>query len=154
MIDPIRIEFDVACTPEHAFDTWTTRIGDWWPSSHSVSGLPEIEVVLEGWAGGRIFERAPGGAEHDWGEITLWEPPARLGYLWHLRSDRAAATDVEIRFVARDDSTTRIEIEHRGWERLGADAPSWRDRNRAGWDGLLPHFMKAAERPDRFGRNS
>lgn len=106
MIDPIRIEFDVACTPEHAFDTWTTRIGDWWPSSHSVSGLPEIEVVLEGWAGGRIFERAPGGAEHDWGEITLWEPPARLGYLWHLRSDRVAATDVEIRFVARDDSTT------------------------------------------------
>jgi hypothetical protein len=143
VIDPIRIEFDVACSAEHAFDTWTARIADWWPSTHSVTGLPDIEVVLEGWPGGRIFERVPGGVEHDWGEVTVWEPPARLGYLWHLRRDRADATDVEIRFLARGAST-RVEIEHRGWERLGADGESWRDRNRGGWDGLLPHFREAA----------
>jgi hypothetical protein len=143
MIDPIRIEFDVACSAEHAFDTWTTRIADWWPSTHSVTGRPDIEVVLEGWQGGRIFERVPGGIEHDWGEVTVWEPPERLGYLWHLRRDRADATDVEVRFLDRGAST-RVEIEHRGWERLGTDAESWRDRNQGGWDGLLPHFREAA----------
>ena len=87
----------------------------------------------------------PGGAEHDWGEVTVWEPPERLGYLWHLRRDRADATDVEIRFVPRGAST-RVEIEHRGWERLGADGVSWRDRNQGGWEGLLPHFRDAADR--------
>ena len=32
--------------------------------------------------------------------MTVWEPPARLAYLWHLRRDRADATEVEIRFIA------------------------------------------------------
>ena len=53
------------------------------------------------------------------GEVTLWEPPHQLGYMWHLRQDRADWTDVEITFRPIDASTTLVEIEHRGWERLG-----------------------------------
>lgn len=144
MIEPLRLSFDVACSQEHAFETWTARLGTWWPADHTVTGRADLVVVLEGRPGGRIFERTPGGEEHDWGEVTIWEPPARLGYLWHLRRDRADATDVEIRFVGRGERTTRVEIEHRGWERLGADGETWRDRNRGGWDTLLPHFVAAA----------
>jgi len=29
----------------------------------------------------------------------MWEPPTRIGYLWHLRRDRADATEVEITFT-------------------------------------------------------
>ena len=29
------------------------------------------------------------------------------------------------------------------WERLGASGPARRDRNRAGWDAVLPHFTAA-----------
>jgi hypothetical protein len=75
--------------------------------------------------------------------VTVWEPPARLGYLWHLRRDRLEATEVEIRFVAVAAAATRVEIEHRGWERLGDGAEEWRDRNRGGWQTLLPHFIEA-----------
>jgi activator of Hsp90 ATPase-like protein len=146
VIEPIRLSFDVACSREHAFETWTTRIGTWWPKSHSVTGDEHLEIVLEGRHGGRIFERTPSGIEHDWGEITLWEPPDRFGYLWHLQRDRADATDVEIRFISRDQATTTVEIEHRGWERLGADGQTWRDRNLGGWNGLLPHYRIAVER--------
>ena len=142
-IEPIRIAFDVDCSPSHAFETWTARIDTWWPTSHSVSVDPDLVVVLEPRVGGRIFERTPAGDEHDWGEVTAWEPPTRLAYLWHLRRDRADATDVEIRFLARVGGT-RVEIEHSGWERLGASGADWRDRNRGGWDGLLPHFVEAA----------
>ena len=45
--------------------------------------------------------------------------------------------------------TTGVEIEHTGWERLGAggtDGDMWRDRNRAGWATLLPHFQTSIDR--------
>ena len=143
MIEPIRLAFDVAAPPRHAFEVWTARISQWWPADHTVSTEPDLAVVLEGRAGGRIFERTRDGVEHEWGEVTIWEPPTRLAYLWHLRRDRADATEVEIRFVDRGDATTRVEIEHRGWERLGADGESWRDRNLGGWSTLLPHYEAA-----------
>ena len=145
MIDPIRLTFDVRCRPDHAFEVWTGRISAWWPADHTVSGETDALVVLEPRAGGRIFERTPGGIEHEWGEVTIWEPPARFGYLWHLRRDRADATEVEIRFVDAGEGTTRVEIEHRGWEALGAEAETWRDRNSGGWATLLPWFVAAAE---------
>lgn len=147
MIEPIRLEFEVACPVDHAFSTWTRRTSTWWPVSHTVSAADGLEVHFEPHVGGRIFERTPRGDEHDWGEITAWEPPGRLGYLWHLRADRADATEVEIRFVAVDGDRTRVEIEHRGWERLGAAGEERRDRNRGGWAGLLPHYVDAAGRP-------
>lgn len=145
MTEPLRLAFDVACPAEHAFATWTLRIGSWWPADHTVTADPDLAVVLEPRVGGRIYERTRTGAEHDWGEITVWEPPSRLGYRWHLRGDRADATDVEIRFLSRGPDATRIEIEHRGWERLGVDADDWRDRNQRGWDTLLPHYLTAVQ---------
>ena len=143
MIEPLMMSFEVACSPEHAFATWTSRIANWWPEDHTITGQAGLEVVLEPGVGGRIYERTPTGTEHEWGEVTVWEPPARLAYLWHLRRDRRQATDVEIRFVALAADRTRVEIEHGGWERLGDAAADWRDRNRSAWRTLLPHFSTA-----------
>lgn len=139
-LDPVRLQFEVHCSPEHAFRVWTADIASWWPADHSVSGEPGLEVVLEGRVGGRIYERTAAGVEHEWGEVTAWQPPERFGYLWHLRRDRADATQVDIRFSAAGE-TTVVEIEHTGWERLGSDGPTWRDRNLGGWQTLLPHYL-------------
>ena len=144
MIEPLSMTFEVRCSAEHAFETWTARIAHWWPADHTVSGDSGTRVILEGRPGGRIYERTPGGAEHEWGEVIAWEPPRHLVYLWHLRRDRADATEVEITFVAQDTRTTRVEIEHRGWERLGALGADWRNANQGGWSTLLPHFISAA----------
>ena len=114
MIEPIHLAFDVDCPVDHAFDVWTAGIARWWPLDHTVSAEDGLTVVLEGRPGGRIFERQPGGQEHDWGEVTIWEPPTRLGYTWHLNRDRSDATDVEIRFLPAAEGATRVEIEHRG----------------------------------------
>jgi Activator of Hsp90 ATPase homolog 1-like protein len=142
---PLRMTFDVACAVEHAFDVWTDRIGTWWPYEHSVSGEPTVTVCLQGGVGGRIYERTADGSEHDWGEVTVWSPPDQLAYLWHLGRDRRDATEVEIRFVSTGPESTRVEIEHRGWERL-ADGPAWRERNIVGWGSLMPHYLEAIER--------
>jgi uncharacterized protein YndB with AHSA1/START domain len=143
MIEPIELTFDVACPVDRAFELWTGGIARWWPRDHTVTAADDLTVILEGRVGGRIFERLPTGIEHDWGEVTIWEPPTRLAYTWHLNRDRADATDVEIRFAATGDAT-RVQIAHRGWERLGAGGADWRDRNRGGWATLLPHYIAAA----------
>jgi uncharacterized protein YndB with AHSA1/START domain len=142
-LEPLRIAFDVACSPAHAFATFAERTTLWWPQSHSVTQADGLAVTFEPRAGGRIYERTPGGDEHDWGEVLAWEPPGRLVYLWHLRFDRADATEVEIRFTDAGDGTTRVLIEHRGWERLGAAGPERRDRNHRGWAGVLERYRAA-----------
>jgi uncharacterized protein YndB with AHSA1/START domain len=144
MIEPIRMALEVDCPVGHASEVWTSRIGQWWPRDHTVSGDADMTVVLEGRPGGRIFERRSDGREHDWGEVTVWEPPSRLVYAWHLKRERAEATEVEIRFLPAGEASTRVEIEHRGWEQLGAEAEVSRDGNRAGWSTLLPHYTAAA----------
>jgi hypothetical protein len=143
MIEPLRFAFEVACPREDAFDLWTRRTSSWWPRSHTVTGDRGPQIVLEGRAGGRIFERTAAGREVEWGEITVWDPPRRLCYLWHIRTDRADATEVEIRFNGTGDAHTRVEIEHRGWERLGTRGPGWRDANQGGWNGVLPEYVAA-----------
>ncbi|MCU1370455.1 MAG: Activator of Hsp90 ATPase 1 family protein [Ilumatobacteraceae bacterium] len=147
-IDPLRLSFEINCPADHAFTVWTTRMSAWWPKGHSASGDPNTTVTLEPKQGGRIFERTPDGDEIEWGEITNWEPPHRFAYLWHIRRDRSDATDVQITFVDLG-GTTRLDIVHSGWERLGEDGAAWRNSNRAGWDALLPSFIAAVENPER-----
>jgi hypothetical protein len=141
--EPLRFSFDVACSAEHAFAVWTSGIDAWWPRDHTVTADPGLVVVLQGRVGGRIYERTPDGAEHDWGEVTAWAPPTQLGYRWHLGQDPAAATDVDVRFVALDTTATRIDVEHSGWDTLGLRAEVLRNRNRLGWDAFLAHYVPA-----------
>jgi hypothetical protein len=141
--EPLRISLELACAREHAFDTWTNRISTWWPRDHTVSGRPDAEIVLQHRVGGRIFERLPDGTEHSWGEVTSWHPPDGFGYLWHLGTDRAHATDVRISFVPVGEATTRIDIVHAGWQRLGEEADARRARNTTGWQAVIPQFEAA-----------
>jgi uncharacterized protein YndB with AHSA1/START domain len=141
-MEPLELRFSVECPPGHAFDVWANRTSLWWPHGHSVSADPGLTVTFEPRPGGRIFERTPDGTEHDWGEVLDWEPPRRLRYLWHLRFDRADATEVEISFAPAPEGTA-VTIVHRGWERLGAKGPDRRARNERGWAGLVPHYVEA-----------
>jgi hypothetical protein len=137
--------YDIACSAEHAFEVWTTRLSTWWPKGHSASGQSDTLVTLEPRVGGRIFERTPDGTEIDWGEITLWSPPWRLGYLWHIGRNRRHATEVELTFVDLGGDQSRLEIVHRGWDRVGSEAAAWRNANTDGWNALIPRFIESAQ---------
>lgn len=140
-MEPLEVEFTLECSSEHAFNVWATKTSLWWPSDHSVSAAKGLTVTFEPRRGGRIYERTPE-VEHDWGEVLAWEPPSRLSYLWHIGADRSHATEVEITFTGSGGMTT-VTIVHGGWERLGAEGPGRRERNRQGWNGLIPHFRQA-----------
>jgi hypothetical protein len=51
-----------------------------------------------------------------------------------------------VQFLDNRDGGSTVRIEHTGWDRLGDEGSAWRDANRGGWSGLLPHFKAAAER--------
>jgi uncharacterized protein YndB with AHSA1/START domain len=146
MIAPLELSVVVQCDAAHAFAVFTASTSLWWPVSHSVSRQPGLAVTIETRPGGRIFERAPDGIEFDWGEITTWEPPRCLAYLWHIGVDRSLATQVRIEFVPLSANSTRVEITHSGWDGLGDLGPPRREKNQQGWDGLLPHFVAACGR--------
>ena len=90
--------------------------------------------MLESGVGGRIYERTADGVEHDWGVVTVWDPPKRLAYLWHLGRDRSEATDVDIRFVAR-----------------GPAIPGSRSSTGAGNASAPTRGRLAGPQPDRVG---
>jgi hypothetical protein len=48
-----------------------------------------------------------------------------------------------VRFVAEGDGT-RVELEHRGWERYGDDAAETCSSYNSGWDVVLKPFLEAA----------
>jgi len=143
VIEPLRIEFDVECSPDHAFETWTRKATSWWPPEHTVSHERGARIVFEPRVRGRIFERTADSDEIEWGEIVEWDPPRRLRYRWHIATDPQHATDVAIEF-RRAPHGTHVEIEHGGWDRLGDIGQAWRDANHAGWDGVLPSYAEAA----------
>jgi hypothetical protein len=144
VIEPIVVEFEVKATPEHAFEVWTSKPAMWWPRSHTVSRDPELSVVFEPFAGGRIYERGSDGMEHEWGEVMVWEPPTRVEYLWHLFFDRSEATEIAVTFVPMDETRSQVRLVQTGFERLSDEVgPERRRRTNHAWLEVTGHYREA-----------
>ncbi len=142
----------VPLSPAKAFDLFTARMSEFWPTEHSIGTSPIAEVVVEPEVEGRWYERGTDGVECPWGRVTVWEPPERVVLLWQIgadfRYDPRLETEVEVTFTAESDSRTVVELRHRRLERYGDQA----DRMYAvfdspgGWTGTLDRFVEAATR--------
>jgi uncharacterized protein YndB with AHSA1/START domain len=86
--------------------------------------------------------------------VLVWEPPQRFVISWDLNSnwkpDTTVSSEVEVRFIAQGPQATLVELEHRNFERLGAEAgASMRKDVDGGWPGMLEHFKREAEASSR-----
>ncbi|HXQ66449.1 MAG TPA: SRPBCC family protein [Alphaproteobacteria bacterium] len=148
---PVRRSLLVKVRPEHAFKVFTSY--SWWPKEHSLfRGNPKQKsVVIEPRVGGRWYEKGEDGRECDWGKVLAWEPPGRLLLAWQINGkfeyDPSAATEVEITFAPEASGMTRVNLEHRYFERFGETGAALRAGvdDPAGWSGLLKLFVGAAE---------
>jgi uncharacterized protein YndB with AHSA1/START domain len=93
------------------------------------------------------------GSECEWGQVLAYEPPTRLLLSWQINGtwqydpDLAHASEVEVIFTDLGDGRTRVDLEHRAFERHGATASSVQDAvgGDGGWPMIMERFTESAE---------
>ena len=144
-IEPIRKSVTVQRLPEEAFKIWTDGIGGWWPAiGHSLGKERVVNVVFEAKLDGRVYEVWDDGVEHDWARVIAFDPPHRFVMSWQPNPDRSAPTEVEVRFTA-EGTGTRVDLEHRAWDRLGDQGQELRASYDGGWPTTLARYQEAAD---------
>ena len=147
-VAPVRKTIVVRAPQARAFEVFTARFGSWWPKSHHIGAAEMANAIIEPRLGGRWYEKGVDGSECKWGNVLAWEPPSRVVLSWHVNSqfkiDDNVQSEVDVRFIAEDANTTRVELEHRI---TAADAEAMRAAvdSSNGWSGLLSAYADAAQ---------
>jgi uncharacterized protein YndB with AHSA1/START domain len=142
----IRKSLTVHVPVETAFRLFTEEMGSWWPLASKSVSMEEAEtVIVEAGDGGRVYERARNGDEHSWGEVLVWAPPTRFAFSWHPGRAPETSQEVDVRFTAVEEGT-RVELEHRGWERLVGPGGEIPGHFESGWNEALASYVTHAER--------
>jgi uncharacterized protein YndB with AHSA1/START domain len=155
-IAPVRKSIVVEATPAQAFAVFTAGIDRWWPKTHGIGEGPILESVLEPFVGGRWYARHGDGALAVVGHVLAWQPGERLVVSWEIngqwKSDPRPAftSEVEVRFSAQSGGRTRVDLEHRNFERMDAAAgEKMRREVDGGWPTILELFARQASRETR-----
>lgn len=145
----------VPAAPERAFALFADELASWWPAEYTWAADGLEQIAIEPRVDGRCFERGPRGFECDWGRVLAWEPGARLAFSWQIGPDRVPvpdsdrASEVEVRFADAGKGATRVELEHRGFERHGEGGADYRAAmaSERGWPYILARYADSAEAP-------
>jgi uncharacterized protein YndB with AHSA1/START domain len=155
-IAPVRKSVVVAASAERAFAVFTAGIDRWWPKSHALGATPVRESIIEPFVGGRWYTRHEDGTEVVVGHVRVWQPAERFVVSWEISADwkpdarSAFASEVEVRFAAEPGGGTRVELEHRNFERMGAaQGEKMRNEVDGGWPTLLELFAREAAQQAR-----
>jgi activator of Hsp90 ATPase-like protein len=141
---PIVKSVHVECSPERAFEVFTRDVARWWPTeTHALHPGEVREVVWEEREGGEVYEIGRTGEKALWATVLAWAPPDGFTIAWRVNAEAEAATEVEVRFTP-DAGGTRVDLEHRHWERLGERAAETMASYRSGWDFVLGRFVAHA----------
>jgi uncharacterized protein YndB with AHSA1/START domain len=140
VIDVVRKTVTVDCAIEEAFRIFTADALSWWPvESHSIHETVSA-IVFEPEVGGEVYEVSASGERGHWATVLEWQPPGRLVLAWNILGAEAAPTEVDVRFVA-EGGATRVELEHRGWDRLTEAGKEKRTSYDSGWDYVLGRYV-------------
>ncbi len=141
----VRKSITVKASAERAFQVFTEGFDSWWPKSHHIGKSPMTKAVIEGFPGGRCYNQQADGTDCPWGEVLAWEPPTRFVMAWKINPqwqydpDPAKSSEVEVSFTAEPDGSTRVDLEHRYFDRHGEGWEGMRQQvdSQGGWGMLL-----------------
>src|ERR1700722_8383577 len=118
-MDDVRRSVVVRAGVAEAFGVYVERPGEWLPPEHTFLREPQA-VVIEPWAGGRVYERGADGPEVTRGTIVAWAPPGRLAMTWRIGpgwrpvedDERASVIVVCFRPSGPDDTEGALTYTH------------------------------------------
>lgn len=148
VIPPVRRQITVPWAVDAAFRRFTAELESWWPlRSHSVGQANAARCGIDPRVGGQIYEESRDGIRTEWGVVTVWDPPRRVGFTWHPGEPSEMAQHVEVSFTP-DGPGTKLELVHSGWERLGEKLGRGRSRGYGlGWRQVLNVYAGHPYRP-------
>jgi uncharacterized protein YndB with AHSA1/START domain len=154
----VRKVVSVQAPREVAWRVFTEQMATWWPlAMYKIGKAAAVDAVIEPRVGGRWYERGEDGTTCDWGRVLAWEPHARLVLTWDITADwqydPALQTEIEVRFIAEGEASTRVELEHRRLDRYGDRRDEMRTifDETGDWGRLLAAFAQTAMTSPRAG---
>lgn len=137
-LTPIVKTIDVGRSARDAFRLFTEEISAWWPlKTHTramaAEGQKAVRVTIEQRVGGRVYETLQDGKQLEWGQVLEYNPGRLFTMEWRLGRPAEQATEVSVRFEARDKKSCRVTLTHENWERMGDEAEKMRGAYDNGW---------------------
>jgi len=150
-IAPVRKTVWVNASPQRAFEVFTAGIDRWWPKTHGIGPTPPRKSVIEPFVGGRWYTTNEDGTQTVVGHVLVWRPAERFACSWEISAEWkpdarvAFASEVDVSFQADAQGGTRVDLEHRNFERMGrAGGEKMRKDVDGGWPALLDLYARSA----------
>ncbi|PHZ86442.1 SRPBCC domain-containing protein [Paremcibacter congregatus] len=144
-IDPILKSVVIDKSPDAVFRFFVDHMSEWWPleeSCDATDNKPLARIVFPREIGQEIRGEYADGTGFVIGRLRHFEEPRRILFTWHWGWEPTEATEVEVSFTA-EGSATRLDLVHRGWEKLGARGPKERRDHEGGWDLIIGELFRA-----------
>ncbi len=133
-----------------AFEVFTKDFGRFKPPEHNLLAVKVAETVFEPHVGGYLYDRGIDGSECRWARVLAYDPPNRVLLTWNIsphwqiETDPNKVSEWEVRFISETPQRTRVEIEHRGFERHGEGWQGVRDgvSGDQGWPLYLRRYVE------------
>jgi hypothetical protein len=138
---PIAFEYVLICSAEHAFATYTVRIGKWWDPRYTANPETLETVTIEPRVSGRVYAIHSDLGEHDWGEVTVWDSGRRLVHTFSLAQDPEHPTEVAVEFKPAEGGGCMVRFAHGGWTEANVAAR----RKFGDWRVMLDRFAALAD---------
>ncbi len=135
---PIEHAYELACSPDLAWDAFVRRIDAWWHPAYAPPGLREIRIdPIVGGAATMLLED---GTSYQWGTVTVADQPRHYAQTFTLAQDPEHPSTLDVTFEHHLRGC-RVHFAHGGWT---AGNVAGRARFTE-WTVLLDRFAAVAE---------
>lgn len=116
----VRVELEVTINAarDRVWEVMVTEIDRWWRKDFHA--IPDSKIILEPYAGGRMYEKTDKGTEGLWYQVTGIDPPNTIDFAGHLRPEYGGPATTLLRLsLKQGGKSTILQISDAIFGKLG-----------------------------------